>query len=163
MCVHPAKTQISLEIRPVWLKSSLSAWRKLGSLSVQWRLWSDWADAQAGLSLCLAHSHFVGFVMSRLILCWMGHKTHNNHQSVLWASREFERYWATIWLLLGGGVLYSGLEVLLFIFCDAILSFTKRAIAFTPVLEIFPSNTGSWNYFLVKISISLIKVKWLLP
>ena len=36
-------------------------------LSAQRRLWSDWADAQAELSLCLAHSHFVGFVMSRLM------------------------------------------------------------------------------------------------
>ena len=36
-------------------------------LSAQWRLWSDWADAQADLSLRWAHSHFVGFVMSRLI------------------------------------------------------------------------------------------------
>ena len=36
-------------------------------LSAQRRLWSDWADAQADLSLRLAHSHFVGFVMSRLI------------------------------------------------------------------------------------------------
>ena len=31
------------------------------------RLWSDWADAQADLSLRWAHSHFVGFVMRRLI------------------------------------------------------------------------------------------------
>ena len=31
--VRPAKTQISLGIRPVWLESSLSAWRKLGSLA----------------------------------------------------------------------------------------------------------------------------------
>ena len=38
----PAKTQISLAIRP------------------------DWADAQADLSLRWAHTHFVGFVMSRL-------------------------------------------------------------------------------------------------
>ena len=30
------------------------------------RLWSDWADAQADLSLLWAHSHFVGFVMRRL-------------------------------------------------------------------------------------------------
>ena len=29
--VRPAKTQISLGIRPVWSESSLSAWRKLGS------------------------------------------------------------------------------------------------------------------------------------
>ena len=32
--VHPAKTQISLGIRPVWSDSSLSAWRKLGSLAI---------------------------------------------------------------------------------------------------------------------------------
>ena len=34
--------------------------------STQRRLWSDWADAKADLSLRWAHSHFVGFVMSRL-------------------------------------------------------------------------------------------------
>ena len=34
--VRPAKTQISLGIRPVILESSLSAWRKLGSLAIQW-------------------------------------------------------------------------------------------------------------------------------
>ena len=34
MC--PAKTQISLGILPVWSESSLSAWRKLGSLATQW-------------------------------------------------------------------------------------------------------------------------------
>ena len=33
---RPAKTQISLGIRPVWSESSLSAWRNLGSLSTQW-------------------------------------------------------------------------------------------------------------------------------
>ena len=33
MSVHPAKTQITLGIRPVWSESSLSAWRKLGSLA----------------------------------------------------------------------------------------------------------------------------------
>ena len=31
--VHPAKTQISLGIRPVWSESLLSAWRKLGFLA----------------------------------------------------------------------------------------------------------------------------------
>ena len=35
-------------------------------LSAQRRLWSEWADAQADLSLRLAYSHFVGFVMSWL-------------------------------------------------------------------------------------------------
>ena len=36
-------------------------------LRAQQRLWSDWADAQADLSLCWAICHFVGFVMRRLI------------------------------------------------------------------------------------------------
>ena len=105
MSVHPAKTQISLGICPVWSESSLSMWRKLGSLATHWvhsedfdqtvrpaktqislgirvkkawilsyplsaqpKLWSDWVDAQANLSLCWVHSHFVGFVMSQLII-----------------------------------------------------------------------------------------------
>ena len=34
--VRPAKTQISLGIRPVWSESSLSAGRKLGSLATHW-------------------------------------------------------------------------------------------------------------------------------
>ena len=36
------------------------------SSSGQRRLWSDWVDVQADLSLRWAHSHFVGFVMSWL-------------------------------------------------------------------------------------------------
>ena len=36
MTVRPTKTQISLGIRPVWSESSLSAWRKLGSLATHW-------------------------------------------------------------------------------------------------------------------------------
>ena len=35
-------------------------------LSAQQRLWLDWADAQADLSLRWVHSHCVGFVMRRL-------------------------------------------------------------------------------------------------
>ena len=53
-------------------QSSLSAWRKLGSLATHWAHsedWSDWADAQADLSLRWAQSHFVGFVVRRLIYC----------------------------------------------------------------------------------------------
>ena len=44
------------------------AWFLSYPLSAQWRLWSDWADAQADLSLRWAHNHFVGFVMRRLKL-----------------------------------------------------------------------------------------------
>ena len=36
MTLRPAKTQLSLGIRPVWSESSLSAWRKLGSLATHW-------------------------------------------------------------------------------------------------------------------------------
>ena len=43
------------------------AWVLSYPLSAQRRLWSDWADAQVDLSLRWAHSHFVGFVMKRLI------------------------------------------------------------------------------------------------
>ena len=34
--MRPAKTQISLGIRPVWSESLLSTWRKLGSLATHW-------------------------------------------------------------------------------------------------------------------------------
>ena len=84
VAVRPANTQISLGIRPVWSVSSLSAWRKLGSFATHWahsEYWPDWADAKADLSLRWAHSHFVGFFMSRLMYTlqwWSGHKHKKN-------------------------------------------------------------------------------------
>ena len=65
--VRPAKTQISLGIRPVWSVFAVcmkKAWVLSYPLRAQQRLCSDWADAQAESSLG-AH-HFVGFVMRRL-------------------------------------------------------------------------------------------------
>ena len=62
--VCPAKTQISLGIRPVRSESLLSAWRNLGYLATHWvhsNDWSDWVDAQADLSLCWAHMPFCWF------------------------------------------------------------------------------------------------------
>ena len=53
--VSPAKTKISLGIRP---------------LSAQRRLWSDWADAQADLSLCWAHMPFCWFCHEAAQLCF---------------------------------------------------------------------------------------------
>ena len=67
--VRPAKTQISLGIRPVWSVFAVrmkKAWTLSYPLSAQRRLWSDWADAQADLSLRWAHSHIVGFATGRL-------------------------------------------------------------------------------------------------
>ena len=67
MACAPSEDSISLGIRPVWSESSLSAWRKLGSLATHWAHsedWSDWAEAQAVLSLRWAHMSF----------CWFCHK-----------------------------------------------------------------------------------------
>ena len=69
--VRPAKTQISLGIRPVWSVFAVrmkKAWVLSYPLSAQRRLWSDWADAQADPSLRWAHTHFVGFVTRWLII-----------------------------------------------------------------------------------------------
>ena len=63
--VRPAKTPPSL-IR-VFAVHMKKAWVLSYPLSAQRRLWSDWANAQADLSLRWAHTHFVGFVMSWLI------------------------------------------------------------------------------------------------
>ena len=68
-----AKTQISLGIRPVWSESSLSAWRKLGSLATKWAHSED-SDQTVRMSLRWAHNHFVGFVMLRLI--WWCARSH---------------------------------------------------------------------------------------
>ena len=50
----------------VFAVCSLVSWGSKVSSCGQRRLWSDWADAQADLSLRWTHSHFVSFVMSRL-------------------------------------------------------------------------------------------------
>ena len=59
--VRPAKTLTSLGICPVWSESPLSAWRNFGSLATHWahsKDWSDSVDAQADLSLRMAHMPF---------------------------------------------------------------------------------------------------------
>ena len=75
--MRPAKTQISLggsdqpghppSLVRVFDVRMKKPWVLSYHLSAQRRLWSDWAGAQAVLSLRWAHSHFVGFVMLRLI------------------------------------------------------------------------------------------------
>ena len=67
MTVRPAKTQISLGIRPVWSESSLCAqWvaKDPSFLHADCEDWSDWVDAQADLSLHWAHMPF----------CWFCHE-----------------------------------------------------------------------------------------
>ena len=54
----------------VFAVSMKKPWALSCPLSTQRRLWSDWADAQADLGIRWAHTHFVGFVMSRLKLLY---------------------------------------------------------------------------------------------
>ena len=65
--VYQAKMQISLGICPVWSESLLcTQW--VAKDPMLRRLYSDWADAQAYLSLLrLAHMPFCWFIMQRLI------------------------------------------------------------------------------------------------
>ena len=67
MTVRPAKTPISLCIRPVWSESSLSAWRKLGSLA------THWAQAKTLIRLggCPGWSS-LGAQATLLVLTWGG-------------------------------------------------------------------------------------------
>ena len=67
--VRPAKTQISLGIRPVWSESSLSAWRKLGSLATRWAHSED--SDQTGRMPRLIWV-FAGFTIILLVLSWGG-------------------------------------------------------------------------------------------
>ena len=60
MCAHRRLRSAWATVFAVCLKK---AWVLSYPLSGQRRLSSDWADGQADLSLCWAHSHFVGFVM----------------------------------------------------------------------------------------------------
>ena len=63
--VRPAKTQISLGICPVWSESSLSAWRKLGSLA------TDWAHGEDSDQIWLLWV-FAGHTVILLVLSWGG-------------------------------------------------------------------------------------------
>ena len=69
--MRPAKILFSLGIRPVWSESSLSAWRKLGSLATHWAHSedSDQIGRMPRLIWVFAGRtcHFVGFVMRWLI------------------------------------------------------------------------------------------------
>ena len=66
---RPAKTQISLDIRPVWSESSLSAWRKLGSLATHWAHSKD-SDQTGRLPRLIWV--FAGRTVILLVLSWGG-------------------------------------------------------------------------------------------
>ena len=76
--VRSAKTQNSLGISPVWSESSLSAWRKLGSLATHWAHSEDCDQTGRVPRLIWVFAgrtfQYVGFVTRRLI--WRNHVLH---------------------------------------------------------------------------------------
>ena len=67
--LRPAKTQISLGIRPIWLESSLSAWRNLGSLAT---LWAHSEDSDQTGRMPRLIWFFAGRTLILLVLSWGG-------------------------------------------------------------------------------------------
>ena len=64
-------------------------------LSAQRRLWSDWVDAQADLSLRWAHTHFVGFVTRQLKLNFLYYRLVEMKREI-GDHRPWRGYWASI-------------------------------------------------------------------
>ena len=72
--VRPAKPQISLGIRTVWSESSLcTQWvaKDPSFLHADSEDWSDWADAQADLSLRWVHRSFCWFCHDSTHIFWL--------------------------------------------------------------------------------------------
>ena len=69
MTVRPVKTQISLGICPVWSESSLSTWRKLGSLANHW-VHSEGSDQTEQMPRLIWV--FAGRTVTLLVLSWGG-------------------------------------------------------------------------------------------
>ena len=95
--MRPANTRISLGIRPVWSESSLSAWRKIGSLATHWA-YSEDSDQTGWMArlICVFAEltcNFVGFVMQWLnytLASWEMLLMHLCYSCIIWApSSEF--------------------------------------------------------------------------
>ena len=89
------------------------AWVLSYPLSAQRRLWSDWADAQADLSLRWAHTHFVSFVMSLL-----------NYSSL-----NYDKRWKTVYYIVSwsaGQSIRSAFDKHNDIFSTLVLKFTEH-------------------------------------
>ena len=74
------------------------AWVLSFPLSAQQRLWSDWADVQAVLSLRWAHMSFVGFVMRRLKY-WVYGTATGGFVDIITKCGEFMEHWmVSLWI-----------------------------------------------------------------
>ena len=81
--VRPAKTQISPGICPAWSESSLSAWRKLGSLATHWAHSED--SDQTGQMPRLIWV-FARCTLILLVLSWCG--SHSDIMEMCYVSRK---------------------------------------------------------------------------
>ena len=84
--VRPAKTQISLDVHPVWSVFAVhmkKCW-VLATHKAHSENWSDWVDAQADLSLHWCTGHFVGFVMQWLINLFMSYANNKGAELRRW-------------------------------------------------------------------------------
>ena len=79
MSVRPAKTQISLGIRPVWSESSLSARRNLGPLATHWAQSED-SDQTSRMPRLIWV--FAGRTLILLVLSCRGSKSQQKAQEV---------------------------------------------------------------------------------
>ena len=93
VAVSQAKTQFSLDIHPVWSESSLSAWRKLGSLATHW-VYSEDSDQTGRMTW-----FFAGRTATLLVLTWGSSNSYSSYDSVSamlsnlgWCSLEYRRY-----------------------------------------------------------------------
>ena len=106
--VRSAKTQISLGIRPVWSESSLSIWRKVGSLATVWSefllcaqwvakdptfLHTDSEDSDQTGRMPRLIWVFVGRTTALLVLSWGGSNVFNT----AFISIGIESKWADSW------------------------------------------------------------------
>ena len=102
--VRPAKTQISLGIRPVWSESSLSAWRKLVSLANPWAHSEDSDQTERMPRLCWV---FAGHTLILLFLsCRGSHGIAWPPANKTWLSRpvEAEKRSSERLILINGGI-----------------------------------------------------------
>ena len=76
----PAKIQISLGIRPVWSESSLSTWRKLGSLDTHWVHSEDSDQTEQMPRLIWV---FAGRTLLLLVLSCRGSNVFNNTSKII--------------------------------------------------------------------------------
>ena len=64
--MYMSRDMTKLQVWSVFAVRSVGSWGPKVSSCGQRRLWSDWTDANADLSLRCAHTHFVDFVMAHI-------------------------------------------------------------------------------------------------